>query len=423
MKKLIAISVVFALVAGAAFAMDVTGTVFGHANLIEGSTVKDSKVTASGGMDRIRLDGAGEAGDGEFGGYIRAQVSGDFMGEWGKIDGFAPNAAYAWWKPIDQFKLIIGCNSDAFWGKEGVTGWMFNQMAYDCSIAINPGVWYGWGTKDDGVTADGSTPFVGGAFMHNRYVFYEGWADWGAGVEITPTDMVGINIAIPWKSGLNEDNMDPDNLPANQAAYIFRAAQFQLDLKLDFGNIALSYDGGYRNTTIVGSAGAIYLYAGLNVIENLGIDVGFSYHLTGDEKMGQTKYGLPIGVGVGLKYAADSFGVKFRTTAALAGDKEGPGGDLMYINSTVLPYFTISDNMAAFVNIGLGMLMGDGDKVKAMTGNSSNMGWFFNPYLRVGAEWGPTFYVGVKAESDGTKGYPDKTAVFWSVPIALQVSF
>jgi len=407
MKKLIAISVVFALIAGAVFAVDVSGTVFGHVNLIEGNTVKDSKVTASGGMDRIRLDGAGETDGGDFGGYIRAQG-----------DDFTIDAAYAWWKPVDQFKLIIGRQSDAFWGKEGVTGWMFNQMPFDCGVAINPGIWYGGGW--------GSTPFVGGAYMHNRYTFYEGWADWGAGVEITPTDMVGINIAIPFiaGSGLDEGKMDPDKKPANQAAYIYRAAQFQLDLKFDFGNIAISYDGGYRNTTAVGSAGAIYVYAGLNVIENLGIDVGFSYHLTGDDKLGQEKKGFPIGVGVGLKYTADSFGVKFRTTAALAGDKEGPGGDLMYINSTVLPYFTISDNLTAFVNIGLGMLMGNSDAVKSLTGgNSSNMGWFFNPYLRVGAEWGPTFYAGIKAESDGAKTHPDKTAVFWSVPIALVVSF
>jgi len=419
MKKLIAISVVFALVAGTVFAVDVTGTVFGKANVLEGSTEKDSKVKATGEMPRIRLEGAGEAGDGEYGGFIRAQ-GGDFT-----ID-----SAYAWWKPVDQFKLIIGKQSDAFWGKEGVTGWGFNQVPYDAHVATNPGVWYGWGLKQDLAgrdVADGSTPYVGGAFMHNRYTFYEGWAEWGAGVEITPTDMVGINIAIPYHvgSGLNipEEKQKKDHVSAYDAAYVYRAAQVQLDLKFDFGNIAISYDGGYRNTTIVSSAGAIYAYAGLNVIENLGIDIGFSFHLTGDDELGQTKESLPIGIGVGAKYTADAFGVKFRTTVALAGsEKNLDSSDLTYVNTSVLPYFAINDNLAAFVNVGLGVLLGDSDKVKALTGNSTNLGWYFNPYLRVGAEWGPTFYAGLEVKSDGAK-HADKTIVEWSVPVALVVSF
>jgi hypothetical protein len=160
----------------------------------------------------------------------------------------------------------------------------------------------------------------------------------------------------------------------------------------------------------VESQGAIYLYAGLNVIENLGIDVGFSYHLKGDEKLGQTEADLPVGVGVGLKFTTDSFGIKFRTTVALAGDDEN-----VYINSSVLPYFNINDSLAAFVNVGVGVVLPDeGDTV---------FGWYFNPYLRVGAEWGPSFYAGVKVETDGVKDADDKTIIKWSVPIALVVSF
>jgi len=421
MKKLIAISVVFALVAGAAFAVDVTGTVFGKGTLIQGDTGKDdagnsNKATAGGQMKRVRLDGAGEAGDGEFGGYIRYQSDGDFGGDT-KAPGV--DSVYAWWKPMDQFKLIIGKNSDAFWGKEGVTGWGFNQVPYDCGIAQNPGVWYGWGMKDDGITADGSTPYIGGAYMHNRYTFYEGWSISGTGVEITPTDMIGINLAIPFSSGLsNDDITNPDKKPANQAAYVYKAAQAQLDIKMDFGNIAISYDGGYRNSRIIGSAGAIYVYYG-GSFGDLGLDVGFSYHLTGDAELGQSEKGFPIGVGLGVKYVTDSFGVKFRTTVALAGDKEGPASDFKYINASVLPFFNVSDNMAAFVNVGIGMVMAHD---KALAGEDSVMGWYFNPYLRVGAEWGPSFYFGVNAHSDGVKK-GDAKVTEWEVPIALVVSF
>jgi len=48
--------------------------------------------------------------------------------------------------------------------------------------------------------------------------------------------------------------------------------------------------------------------------------------------------------------------------------------------------------------------------------------WYFNPYLRVGAEWGPTFYFGIQAWSDGMK-YGDNKVTNWAVPVALMVSF
>jgi hypothetical protein len=394
MKKLIAISVVFALIAGVAFAVDVTGTVFGHFNVLEGSTAEDSKVTSSGGMDRVRIDGSGEAGDGAFGGYIRLDM--------GDID-----SANAWWKPIDQFKLIIGNNTDGFWGKEGVTGWGFNQMPNDSGIATNYGIWYGW---DDGAGGFGASDvYTGRALppLHNRYTFFEGVVNNAAMMEITPMDMLGINIAIPFEA---------PNAVSKESADVFKAAVAQINLNLDFGNIAITYDGGGRGSKAVDAAGAIYAYFG-GTFGDLGIDFGVSYHLSGDAADGQTEDALPIGIGVGVKYATDSFGVKFRTTAALAGKENkqagGDGGNV-YINTSVLPYFNISDSLAAFANVGLGMVMPEeGD---------NEMGWYFNPYLRVGAEWGPTFYAGVRVESPFKMG-ADKAIINWSVPVSLMVSF
>jgi len=277
MKKLIAIAVVFALVAGVAFAVDVGGTVFGHLNVLEGDTGEDSKVSASGKMDRLRIDGSGEAGEGAFGGYVRAQIQ-----HWvGPIPiGF--DAAYAWWKPIDQFKLIIGCQSDAFWGKEGVTGWMFNQMPNDSGVATLFGIW------DTGIYGDGFS--VG----RNRYTFLEGFSDWGLGMEIKPLDMLSLNLAIPFKADKGPEAKD-----------VFGAALAQVDLNFDFGNIALTYDGAAD-----GGDGAFFAYFG-GSFGDLGLDVGIAYHFTGDDDTVK-----PLGVGLGVKYAADAFGIKFRVTAA-----------------------------------------------------------------------------------------------------------
>jgi len=373
---------------GTAFAVDLGGTVFGHVNVMRGSTEEDSKVMADGDMDRVRIDGSGEAGEGAFGGYIR-------------LDKGDISSALAWWKPIDQFKLIIGSNSDGVWGKEGVTGWGFNQMPNDSGVATNYGIWFGsgWGSSNDTYGSPAGP-------LNNRYTFFEGYNAHSAALEIKPIDMLGINIAIPFisQSGELED--------------VLKATIAQLDVNLDFGNIALTYVGegtsdNVRSANATGDAGAIFLYFG-GSFGDLGLDVGFSYHMAKDADVAVP----PISVGLGLKYAADAFGVKFRVTAALGGDKEYE--NLTYVNASVLPYYAINDNISAFFNAGLAMVAGKDDTA---------VGFYINPYLRVGAEWGPTFYFGIRLESalavDG-KQYSDPTkdsVLQFAVPVSLMVSF
>jgi len=416
MKKLIAIAVVFVLVAGAAFAVDLGGAVFGHVNVLEGNSGKDAAgdanpITASGGIDRARIDGSGEVADGAFGGYIRID-SGDLAD------------AYAFWKPIDQFKLIIGGFSDAFWGKDGVTGWGFNQMPNDSGIATNPGIWCGggWGSSvysDQGYKIpdpDDPSKFLDknhngdswAAYLHNRYVFLEGFQYKGLSLEIKPLDMLSINIGIPF--------MDAPR--GNEFGDILQASLAQIDLNFDFGNIALTYDGANRAGMKAGDGGAFYVYYG-GSFGALGLDLGFALHFAGAADADRPKWGAsdavqPIGLGLGLKFATDSFGVKFRVTAALGGDDEAT-----YVNASLLPYFAINDNISAFLNAGIGMVApSDGDTYS---------GFYVNPYLRVGAEWGPTFYFGFRLESslsyDGKFLDGSDSFVNWSVPISLMVSF
>jgi len=397
MKKLIAIAVVFALVSGVAFAVDVSGTVFGLINVVKGSSVEDSDMESGGTMKRVRFDGSGEVADGAFGGYIRLN--------WDE-NGGGQDSALAWWKPIDQFKLLIGRNSDGIWGKEGVTGWMFNQMPYDGGVATNPGIWYsaidGWA----------STPFVGGPFMCNRYAFFEGVNVYGALLEIKPIDMIGINIGIPFiGDGLNGNGKAED---------VYKGMTAQLDVNLDFGNIALTYAGGGgfgksgRSVTgpgLANSDGAIFVYFG-GSFGDLGLDVGFAYHLAGKDAADEA-VALPIGIGLGLKYGAGAFGFKLRATFALGGDDKNT-----YINASVLPYYAVNDNISVFLNAGLGITSYDPDADK-----DAVIGLYINPYIRVGAEWGPSFYAGLQIVNDGQKGADDKTVTTFAVPIGIMLSF
>jgi hypothetical protein len=394
MKKLIVLSVVFALVASAAFAVDLGGTIIGSTQLFGSDTGEDAEITGGGGLNRVRIDGGGEAGEGKFGGYFR-------------YNGGDSATGNAWWKPIDQFKLQIGGNGgDGFFAKEGVTGWMFYQTPYDTDVVIGGNVW-GWGPWY-GITPPGGTPgtdFVGNGGNQNMYgqniifrdVFYGGGADGGEDVYlwITPIDILGINVQLPFLSKSGSKTED-----------IFKQVIAQIDLKLDFGNIALTYRGGLGADDDNDDPATIFLYYG-GAFGDLAIDFGFSYKMDG--KAAGESYKNPMGVGLGLKYATDSFGLKLRVAATLAGEDKATR-----ILADIQPYFSLGDNLTAFVSVGIGMTQPDeGDSV---------LGWHFNPYIQVGEEWGAKFLAGVKVWSPGELWGAD-SVTYWAVPIAIIVSF
>jgi len=365
MKKLIVLSVIFALVATAAFAVDLGANVFGLVVPAQGESGKNADgtdasedITSSTGFKRVRLSGYGEAGDGAFGGQLRLEV-----------DGPSFKDAFAFWKPIDQLKVLIGSNSDGFYGKEGVTGWGFNGNPYDAGVAF--GGDKVWGQDYYGYR------------IGTRSAFFGGYGGDALHLNITPVDMVAINLAIPFGKTKTDDVADPKTETA------FKNVFAQVDASLGFGNIALTYQA-------VPDAGDVFIYYG-GSFGDLSVDFGFHYDLATD---------APMGVGLGLKYATDAFGVKFRAVARLAG-----GDNATRILADVLPYFTLGDNIVAFVNIGLFMVMEDG--------KDNLMDWSFNPYVRIGEEWGAQFLVGVDVHSKG--GSDGKTE--WSIPIAIMVNF
>jgi hypothetical protein len=398
MKKLIVLSVVFALVAVAAFAVDLGGTVIGTVNLFESNTGDDAKINSSAVLNRVRVDGGGETGEGKFGGYVRVDMfhtiadPADLNGKPWEAGGqvrFMTAAGNAWWKPIDQFKLMFGSNGgDGFYGKDGVTAWMFYQTVSDTGIVKVGNAWGG-----------------GYGEINFRDIFYGG--DGGGDalrMEIRPLDILGININIPFFNGIAMYG----DLEQKETADVFKKTMVQLDLNLDFGNIALTYRGGLGADDDNDDPAKIFLYYG-GSFGDLAIDFGFSYQMDGKEA--GVSYKNPMGVGLGVKYASDAFGVKLRVGATLAGEDKATN-----ILADVLPYFSLGDNLTAFVSVGIAMFTPDqGD---------GYMAWHFNPYLQVGEEWGAKFLVGVKVDGSDKKGDDGKDApVNWSVPIALSVSF
>lgn len=391
MKRLIVISVIFALVMGTAFAVDVGGTVTGSVNVLEGDNVKDSKITSSAAMNRIRLEGSGENEDGTFGGWIRAEAGSiDFSfggdgeegegGEGEKEDPFISLgggfAGYAWWKPIDQLKMWIGSNGgDGFFGKDGYSRWMFYQTVGDTAVA-NPG--NAWG----GPPAQGYT-FSGAFFGGNGGNAFR--------ATISPAEIVDINLEIPFFNG-------------GEVGDVLGDLVAQLDLKLDFGNIAVTYTGDSSDAT----NGKAYVFFGLGAVENLDLAIGIGLTLPEDEE------GQPIYAGIAAKYQVnDAFGLKARFLFGGAGEDKETG-----IVFDILPYYAFNDSVTGFFSAGVTMTAPDGD--------DAVIGFHINPYVQVGSEWGPKFLAGLKVWTDGSTGGGDKgddTKIQWSVPIAISVGF
>jgi len=357
MKKLIVLSVVFALVASAAFAVDLGASVFGLVTPVQWDN-DSGDITSSGSMQRLRLQGSGDVADGAFGGWIRFDPAGF---DWANNFGSGVSG-YAYWKPIDQFKMVIGGNPDGMYGKEGVTGWMFHENPYDAGVAFVGGNVWGWG------------PYNGGD-IKTRDVFYGGFGGNALHLNITPIEVFTVNLVLPFFDG-------------GEIGDVLTSVKAQLDFNLEFGNIALTYDGGT-------SGGRVFLYYG-GPIGPLGLDVGVSYGFDDDSN-------YTIGAGLGLKFATDAFGIKFRVVTTITADDFNLLGE-------ILPFFPFSDKLAVFIGIGAAMIQ--------KGSNDAAIDFHVNPYIRVGEEWGAQFLAGVQLYSTGNL---DKINL--SVPIAIMLNF
>ena len=424
MKKLIAIAVVFVLVAGVAFAADVSGELIGMTNIVSGDSTEDSKVQAGGwpgGLRRARAYAGGQNEEGTFGGWFRFETYGpgnpNFHGN-------------AWWKPIDQFKLMLGVNPDGDYAKDGVARWGFYQVAGDTEVVNEH-----W--------AFGAS-------------FYDGWSQNGAELTLTPIENLQIFFGVPFSNG-GEAKDSFGNFHA-QVAYDISG----------IGNLALTYKGGLgdsltanqRKNTAGGNGSTLLLYFGLSAIENLGVDIGLGYTLPvtadkikvtspdpTDPSKDQTAlvtlsenatYSAPIAIGLGLKYDGGAFGVKTRFQVQLgetfkAKDLFGVDDELKgdtVIDFDILPYFAVNDSLTVLLSAGLKITSpADNEKITSQKPGDAVTGWHVEPYVTVKSSWwAPNFYMGFRLESDGVKGTDASgketdPVVKWFVPIGIVFSF
>jgi len=371
LKKMIAISVVFAVIAGAAFAIEFGGEVVG-ATVIAGASDGGDAELFNGGMGDMQITGTGETdvGVGTIGGWIKFKVGGVTTNlaaqPWESPTGiFTTVDANAWWQPIDALKIMIGGNAgDGFFDTSHIGRYGFYARANTLGTLVNSaGNW-----DKDGTTYDDA--IYGGDGSDAFRLF------------ITPIDALSFNVFIP--------------LNAGEPADTFKNALFQANYAADgIGNFHLTYEGLGGGD----QSGKIYVSAFLSMVENLGLELGVGFGLA-DE--GAKK---PLGIGLGVTYGAGAFGVKLRTVAAIPMEDEEKLG----LGLDVLPYYAINDNVTAFADIGI-----------KLTGEDDQFAWHLAPYIRIGSEWGTGFYAGLNINNGS--GVKDAD-INWGIPFGMYVSF
>jgi hypothetical protein len=440
MKKLIAIAVIFALIAGTAFAeTSLGGQVFVGGALLQGDNIEKSDIT-TGAIENDMYNTALKISfsEGDAGGRIRilGQNAGkaDIFDEW-----------FGWWKPIPQLRLQIGSNQDGDFGTAQISGWGFTGENKNNS-------------GNQGAIAEYSGPVFG--LAHARVT---GWYAGTGGTanlqfSIFPAEGLAVNVWFPW---------------ADSQVAGFTLARFhaQVVYKLpDIGTASLSYqsDTGYIRGTEEGWWGTsditttpkIYASFYLTAIENMGVDLGLAYKFplsnAGKERdyiQGGVKYkedtftrNYPVEIGLGFKFGSGDFNFKLRSgiefgESEIVDDKDvREFSAITRVSANILPSYKIG-NITVFFYAGLGIQsVKDWEKTGATVAsfgvnngnvfrdNESNsvVSWFVNPYVFIPAG-GLRFKVGFQLYSDGRKADLDKVkdgkldgpVVNWAIPFGF----
>ena len=376
MKKIIAISVMFALVIGAAFAdVSVSGGYHMSFDLA---------------VDKVQGNGE-DVGMGRYGagGDVGVSAEGDNAG--GKLRIWGDNYhaatgigdhALVWWKPIDQLKIQLG-GWDGDWGHNQIIGWGFTEGAKD-TVALE--------TRYAGDKAPG---FWGG-FNQGLSLF------------ISPADGIEIDIGIP--VGRNDSASKPystavifSNTKINVKADIPNIGTAKFALALNKGDLGTDTSAVAKDAELITD---IYVAFYLSALESSGMGAELGLGVTTSGTTG--KKNDKIDLGVGFKYEAGDLGLKAGLGVGFGDANKVGTKTLIPLSVQVLPYYNLGA-LTAYLNAGFDTKLGADDTVVSIT---------FNPYVKVPISGG-NFWAGVKFFNSGVKGADAQ----WSIPIGFNYGF
>jgi len=417
MKKLIAISVMCALVAGAAFA-DTTfgGQIFVKGELLNGTNVNDTfPGTGALGLDAYNTLVKMTFGDTTAGGWLGIHNG---NGAW--YHGFA------WWRPIPQVKLQIGRNQDGDFGTAQISGWGFTGEAKN-------------------LTAMGeykNTFLEGQGRDHSRTTgWYGGVGNWAIEMSLYPAEGLSINLAVPFDSSQSSAGFAFLKFHAQVQYRLTDIGTVNLTFQSDTGYLEGDADAWYGAAGVTDAASSPKVFASffLTAIDGMGVDIGVAYKFPFNNEATKTVTNHPFEVGLGFRYGQGDFGFKLRAGASFGESVVVDGADpvtgITKISASILPTYKIGAN-TFYLFAGMGIQSVEDweaagvDAFFKETGDNSVISWFVNPYILFPAG-SMRFLVGFQLYSDGVK-YPyyeketlkyDPAKINWAIPLGFYTYF
>jgi len=409
MKKIIAISMMFALVAGAVFAdTAISGAVETRFSLAKQQGGEDDKPVmgpgtgANGGIGAAQIRLTGSNTEGTLGGLFNFRnvdtVRSDSANSWagGEGGGAWYHRVFVWWKPTQQVKVFLGIDQDGLFDTADFLGWGFHQG--DNDYLFNHW-WDFW-----------------------RQIFPGNWDGFGLAVSYYPIPGLDINLALPtgriaWPqataAGVGRGNTpltDPDSDHPN-AGMLPGRLRLVGNYNLDFGKISLVYLGGgvVKEKGHTGGAGfgiaqdnngLFGASALITAVDGIAIKVGGSVILTDPDML--------INGGFGVAYTGDGFGVKARVGLQMQGDVD------MFITGNVMPFFAAGEKGQVLVDIGF-------------TSQGDSLGWSILSAYRLSIEGG-AFKIGLQVYNNtmganGNASISGAEFVRWNIPMSLAFNF
>ena len=418
MKKLIAVSIALALVAGSAFAeLRISGDVEVGINLVQGNDVDDWDPVGFGpfARGRLRLDGEVDTAMGTFGAMLR------FDGRLHEWPDRQPRTDFnAWWMPMEMLWVGMG-NAMGALGGLGRQGF------------LRAGETVGWLNVNRA-----------GAVYHNT-AFSD---DFGQGLAVDLRlldDTVRIGVGLPYRWGGRGSAVDgmAGALPgANTVESIFSSLFFRAYMDLDgIGRLGVAFDGmgrRYRGFDSLSDDGVDPLHAvdgdifaffnSTELVDGLGLDFSLRFGLgrvgeyrDDDGVLQDTAAWNQLAIGAGVNFDLDDqFGVRFRATAAFhLLDSDFEDDAETHLSFEILPHFMITPDVMFGLYAGLGFAMLAADDA------DMNLQWAVNPHLRINMG-APSFVFGFHAwgNNNGNSFDNDQDGMMgWSIPVALIFNF
>jgi len=383
MKKLIAILVVFAVVAGASvFAADFGAGGNATVTLLQGNT--DSEDIWTGFDGGAWFNGSAKNDDNTMGGKFSLWVQNK------KDDPVNSSYIYFWWQPIEQLFFKVGKVGEdgRYWAGAGIVGW--DLQSNDLFLSPKFG-WY--------------NGFAGSILGDSHGFFSNGLGDEsGLQISIIPIYGLTFNFGFDFREWSAEDVF----LNKLAAQVVFDAA--------GVGQAAVGFKNGKEDEDK-----HLNIQWKMNLTSAMKLELGVHYPIAPEDGAQN-----PLDIGFGFGYGnpwGDTFWLNARVGAAIpmaADDNGGPKDTKIGVD--IVPSYDLGI-FRVYVPIGVAFILpeGDGDMLLA---------WSFNPYIRkqlgnFGLWAGFQLHNGYDAAKIGWSAnyaVTDKASteqINWAVPIAF----